>query len=418
MLVRHLDVPLLGVLDEALTSHRYALDIDPDNADTLFNTAQVLVTIAEELAKDDSRVGDVLRILEEALELQARCLSIQELRFEESEQQRRAMAEEATAAAAASTVAEPPAASPTTASNDRPPSSAAEDQWFSILEPVTHETLIDTILAQIGTLTTLCSVLATTDPLPPAPALSWIGEYPEVFFHTKLPAYALNAPPATLQEIALAKANFVSRLLEAGFRHGSVDAETYQRERDAAFALPELQLPTSAPARITNAESLLAYASALAEGTGAAGFPFAARRWQALSGAVTNLAAAATLLPPTAPTEQLVQTHALRGDASLYLFRLGQPPASWPAAQGNAAQLLKNAEVFYRNASRLAAAEDDEGKAVAGLRSTVAQVLQGRAPEAPLGADTGQSEEWVRRQLAEMVEEGLLAEGALGASWA
>ncbi|KAH0139583.1 hypothetical protein KCU67_g15120, partial [Aureobasidium melanogenum] len=46
-LVAKLSIPLLGFLQQALTSHRYALQLNAESADVLFNTAQVMITIAE-----------------------------------------------------------------------------------------------------------------------------------------------------------------------------------------------------------------------------------------------------------------------------------------------------------------------------------------------------------------------------------
>lgn len=156
LLLKKLEVPVLNGLQEALISHRYALSLDPDNADALFNTAQVLTTIAEESAKENPiAISDQLKLLEEALELQTRCLSIQEMKLEENERQQHESQE---------TTAPPePVASgaePTQQENDI---DAAEDQWFSVLEPITPDTLIDTALAQIGTLTTLCSIISSSN---------------------------------------------------------------------------------------------------------------------------------------------------------------------------------------------------------------------------------------------------------------
>ena len=74
-------------------------------------------------------------------------------------------------------------------------------------------------------------------------------------------------------------------------------------------------------------------------------------------------------------------------------------------------QLLKNAEVFYRNASKLGG--DVEEKLVASLRSSVARGLQGQQGEGgvmhteALG-DLGKEREWIDAQIGEMEEEGLL----------
>jgi tetratricopeptide (TPR) repeat protein len=431
LLVRHMDAPLIAVLEEALTSHRYALDLDPNNADTLFNTAQVLVAIAEGLAKDDSRIPDALQFLEEALEMQNRSLSVQELKHEESEQQRLAMETQA----ATTTSSEQPTTNSSTSQMSTPSSTtaAAEDQWFSILEPITPDTLIDTILAQLSTLTTICSIVASTFPPPPTPALSWLGSYPTPLLTTKLPLLTTSSSPERLQEIALTKATFLSRLLEAGLRHSTVDATTYISELSTAFSVPELSIPyPTYPTLLAHSEALSLLASALSEtDPSTPGFPFAAQRWTALSQTTTLLTQASKLLGMT--SQETAKTHFERANASLALAMLSQPPAAYAQAVKNGPQLLRNGEVWYRNAWRLLPdsqreedgeeeeeEEEDDGngevdmKAVAGLRCTVAQVLQGKTPEAPLGADMGRSERWVRAQVAEMREEGLVPEGFMG----
>jgi hypothetical protein len=423
ILVRQLDVSVQVVLEEALIAHRHALDIDPNMPDTLFNTAQVLVAIAEVLAGAENRVNDSLIFLEEALEMLNRCLSAQELRYEESERQKHAMTQAQTSNAAEEVTSATSTSAPSTPSDD------AGDQWFSVVTPTTADTLIDTILAQLDALTTLTSILATTYPLPPTPTLSWIGSYPTPLLTEKLPLLTSNSSAERLQQIALTKANFISHLLEAGFRHATLNAEAYKSERDAAFSLPELSLPRpTAEVQLANAESLLAYASALAESSqnhdnldSGPGTKYAQQRWSALSSAITILASASKT--PDIDTTELVRTHLLRGDVSLLLAALRHPPSSLPNASSNAAQLLKNAEVFYRNASRLAGqvqtqqdVEAEETSAVAGLRCTVAQVLQGKTPEAPLEKSTGRSREWVADQIGDMVADGLLREdeGGLG----
>ena len=63
---------------------------------------------------------------------------------------------------------------PKNTEDDEPVSAKCmEDQWFSVMEPVTEETLIDTIITQLGTLTTLCSLLGNSDSVPPT-SLAWI----------------------------------------------------------------------------------------------------------------------------------------------------------------------------------------------------------------------------------------------------
>ena len=162
VLVRQLQAPILEVLQQALEAHRYALNLDQDNADSLFNTAQDLTAIAEESAKDSNRPDqEALQALEEALELQNRCLGVQEFKLEESVQQQNEAASQM-----ASEEANPTDSEAMDEGADEgvvTPANNSADQWFSVVEPVTKDTLLDTILAELGTLTTLCSILLLQD---------------------------------------------------------------------------------------------------------------------------------------------------------------------------------------------------------------------------------------------------------------
>ncbi|KIW22870.1 uncharacterized protein PV07_11121 [Cladophialophora immunda] len=401
LLVPHLHRPLLEVLQQALEAHRYALTLDQDNPDTLFNTAQVLTAIAEVCAKDVNRADqDVLQLLEEALELQNRCLSIQELKLEEYMQQQDE---------AATQIASENATEPTSVTDEGNPGSSAvgtEDQWFSVVEPVTKDTLIDTILAQLGTLTTLSSFLSSSDSVPIS-SLGYIEEYSSKLVKTKLPPLLQDAEPERLQEVALARANLASELLKAGYLLGSIDPTTYKRERDEAFQMPELELERSFPALLANANSLIAFNSALADGEASNAVSHASMRWSALAAAITNMATASKISGPL--PEDIAETHFIRGNCSLLQHQLGQPPISYNAAIANGPQLLKNAETFYRNASKLY--QDPEQKAASQLRAVVAQAIQAQIDiaSAAVQHDQGRDQEWVRVQLDDMADDGLIA---------
>jgi hypothetical protein len=411
LLLKRLNVPVLNGLEEALLSHRYALSLDPENPDTLFNTAQVLTTIAEELAKvNDEATAEVLKFLEEALELQGKCLSIQELKFEESESQQQAMLDQA----------EPQEnLNPQTAVVE-PDSDvdAAEQQWFSVIEPITTTTLTDTCLAQLATLTTLCSVLSSSSTAPPSPSLSWIENFSSTLITTKLVPIAQTTTPLHKQEIALAKATFLSAFLEASFHQSLIDAGTYKQERDNAFSNPDLQLEQNSEGLIANAQSLMSFSSALADHPNPPQDFYGQRRYNALSSAITTLTNASKL--PNLDNEILTKTHLLRAESSLLLYNLSLPPTNHNSAIAHAPQLLKNAEVFFRNASRLSGDEEESG--VAGLRCAVAQILQQHGTEERekgkeregVGIleeyEREKGREWVEGQIREMVEEGLLGE--------
>ena len=406
LLIPHLSQTLLEVLQQALDAHRYALSLNQDDPDSLFNTAQVLTAIAEAYAKGTRHADqDALPLLEEALELQSSCLSIQELKLEESIQQQQL----ATTQASSESQQIP-------ASDDNKEraehddedsiSNVTEDQWFSIVEPVTKDTLIDTILAQLSTLTTLCSILGSAEASAPSSTLAWIEEYSSKLINTKLPILLHDADVERMEEVALARANFVSELLRVGYFFNALDADTYNRERDEAFHVAELDLERNFSALMANASSLIAFNAALAEGNTFNAASHAASRWSALSAAITNMATAAKLsdLPP----EDIAETHFGRGDCSLLQHQLGQPPVSHNPAMANSIQLLKNADTFYRNASKLY--QDDKQKAMAQFRSRVAQTLQAGADVATtaMQRSAGMPAEWVKGQLEDMIDDGLI----------
>lgn len=401
VLVEHLQAPLRDALQAALDAHRYALKLDPENADALFNTSQVLTTIAEDIANDDDIPDtDALKLLEEALELQTKCYSIQELKYEESIEQERLANEQ---------VPEPePEPQNEAASSEQPEQASTgadeEDQWFTVVEPVTHDTLIDTLVAQLNTLTTFCGILGGSPEAAPPSTLPMIEEHSTKLVQ-KIPAISQDKPER-LHEISLSKANFISALLEAGFKSGKVDAATYKRERDAAFTAPELAANVTVESAMANARSLLSFNSALAD----AYSDDSTARWNALTEAIQQLTATSKL--QGIDQSDLATTHLLRGDANLCLYALALPPASHPSAISNAAQLVKHAEVFYRNASKLLGGGEES--AVASLRSLVSVHLQHQVDKgSPFQIEavlTGSPQEpqWVLEQLEDMIAEGLL----------
>lgn len=404
ILVKQLESPLRDVLQLALEAHRYALTLDQDNPDTLFNTSQVLTAIAELYAKDSKLPDqDALQLLEEALELQNRCLIIQQLKLEESIQQEN----EATAQFASEKAANKETSALAAEASDQNhvlSPSGTEDQWFSIVEPVTKDTLIDTILAELGTLTTLCSILPSATTSVPTPSLVWIEEFSSKLIKTKLPYFLQDAEVERVQEVALARANFSATLLEAGFRLESIDANTYKRERDEAFQVPELGLGQHFAALMANANSLLAFNAALADAE--LSDAYASLRWNALSAAIANMTTASKVSGPV--PDDIAETHFVRGNCSLLQHRLAQPPISYHLAVGNAAQLLKNADVFYRNAGKLY--QDEEQKAISQLRAVVAQSLQADRDlvSNAFDNDQGRGTDWVKTQVEDMVDDGLI----------
>ncbi|KAI0155441.1 hypothetical protein GGR52DRAFT_205776 [Hypoxylon sp. FL1284] len=408
ILVDQLQQPLRNALEEALASHRYVLQLDPDSADALFNTSQVLTSIAEDLAgSEDDEGGDAqaLKILHEALDLQSRCLSVQEHTYQEFLEQEHLANQQGDAADSQETV--------TAASDGHAHQGDAEEEgeWFNVVEPVTHDTLIDTVLAQLGTLTTFCSILSSSPEAAPAHTMSWVEERSASLVQ-KVQEFSADQP-ARLQEIALAKANLVSTMLEAGYRSAKVDVETYKRERDAAFAAPDLRLETSPEGLIANARSLLALNSALADAENGDAQSRSTLRWNVLTASIANLKSASAVQGVS--QEDLATTHLLRGDASLYLCAMAFPPVLHQTAKDTAAQNCKNAAVYYRNASRLG--QDKEEKDISSLKSAVAEYLQaysqGGADLSLIFNASPRDHGWTAEQLEDMVAEKLVPQALL-----
>ena len=209
-------------------------------------------------------------------------------------------------------------------------------------------------------------------------------------------------------EAAVARAIFLSAMLEAGFRRNQIDVATFRQGRDAAFSDPAIS--DSITALLAHVASLFAFNSALLE-TSASQTAMADRaslQWNALAAAISKLATASKL--PDTESEELPKTHSLRGDASLYQYQLSKPPLFYPPAIKNSPVLLKNAEVFYRNASRLTHDEDERTKNK--VHEAVVMSLQGHTGPArtqieAIAADQGNGR--VRDCVDEMMADGLLS---------
>jgi hypothetical protein len=405
VLVKQLQEPLMSVLEQTLASHRYALGLDQDNADTLFNTAQVLTSLAEEVAKDDSlSAASAVTYLEEALGLLQRCLALQEFRYTES-QERAAEAREARQVLEEAGGQDESMDELSSTGQDSE-DGLEDERWASIIEPVTKDTLIDTGLAQLSALTTLCGILGSSPQAPNVPSLAWIEEYSSTLLSVRLPSLVEGSERSV--EVGIARVVFITAILEAGYRKGQIEAQTYWQETDAAFAT--LPISTSFDASMAQAASLYTFNIALSESESAptASINLASLRWKALATPLSNLATASKL--PDLAAEDVSRTHKLRGDASLYQYRLSKAPVAYPPAIKHAAALLKNAEVFYRNASKLTYDEKERDKSR--LHEAIVILLAGNA-QAGRGIietiATNRGDQWLRERIDEVLTNDLLS---------
>jgi hypothetical protein len=248
-----------------------------------------------------------------------------------------------------------------------------DDRWATIVEPITNDTLLDTGLAQLQTLTTLCGLINADA----GKGLAWVEEFASLLT-SKLPAYLSGTGREF--EAGLARANFTAAAADANFRFQRIDVDTYSRAIDEAYGT--LDLKDKPEGLVNQAEALIAYNSSVRlyhypeEATETK--RVLSSRWQALSTALNSLTAASKL--PSA--ENLPKIHLARGDVELLRFQLGQPPANFDAAAKNAPILLKNAEKFYRGAKALTASlggakEGDEAE----IKEALAAALGGDSPK-------------------------------------
>ncbi|RWA14289.1 hypothetical protein EKO27_g824 [Xylaria grammica] len=432
-----LDVPAISVLQQALSSHHYARNLAPAHADTLFNMAQVLTSIAEIIAGDDEANDlEALQKIEQALEIQNRCFELQQAAFAKS----RLELEQAMRVIAQNQALQIGGGQAATNSTSESQDASQEEQWVSIEEPVTAVTLLETIIAQIEALSTLCSILNSAPESSKASTitLSWISLYSQNLLTHVLPNL-LNENRPTLEphlsDIMLPRAIFTSNYLELSLRLCAIDVEKYKQELDAAFAQPGLDA-ASEDVLFASARALLAFNGALADVDGTTGF-YAALRWKILVDAQSRLSSIAAIRDIDRHT--VGTTHLLRGDISLFLQMLAYPPNAHTQALTTTPQLLKHAEVYYRNASKLFGSlgrSRGEERITCELKGAVVGVLQqvtenqvaassssgqgssGTMMSITASADQiqvalkavleSQGEQWVRDHIEDMINEGLV----------
>ncbi|EAU31172.1 conserved hypothetical protein [Aspergillus terreus NIH2624] len=345
-LATQLSAPLIEALRITLQSHREALALDQDNADALFNTAQVLTSLAEAITDtkrpSEDRLNQAVKFLQEALELFQRCLLLQEMKYTEMQEQIRQIE--------AGELGPPPEQTQETDQSmedaEESKTSDQQEQWAAVVEPVTKDTLVDTAVAQLDALTTLCNLL-TYDP---GVGLGWVEEYSTDLLQEKISAYVEGSNRH--YEASLARARFVCALNEVLYRGGRIDVETYHSEISRAFG-PDLDISADPEGLCGKADALMSFNTALSDVPPQEQEAFTrslALRWQHLSTALDALTKASKL--PDA--ENLPKIHLARGDAEMGRWRLGMPPWEYAMAHQNAATLLRNAQTYYRGAAALA----------------------------------------------------------------
>ncbi|KAJ5404111.1 hypothetical protein N7509_003982 [Penicillium cosmopolitanum] len=401
-LAAQLPAPQAEILQVALQSHRDALVLDQDNADVLFNSGQVLTSLAEAISDAkhpaEEQLMQASTYLQEAIELFQRCLVLQEMKYtemqEEMEQMQSSTDDQAQQQA-------PPQPTEAEVQAESEAGDDPQEHWAAIVEPVTKNTLVDTAVAQLDTLTALCNLLTSN---PGAGGVGWVQEYSSELIQTRLPAYMEGSDRQ--YEAALSRAKLVCAIHEVLYRGGHTDVQTYQQEVGQAFGA-ELDVSADPEGLCHKADALTSLNTAFAEvpphedpETLALSI---STRWSSLSAALDALTAA-TKLPDA---ENLPKIHIARGDAEMQRWRLGREPWNHALAKQNGAMLLRNAQTYYRGAAALArrdgaAVEERDGS----CKEAIAAAVDGQNTK--LQELKTRSFEQVIAVATEMVEDGMI----------
>ncbi|KAF2663900.1 hypothetical protein BT63DRAFT_418788 [Microthyrium microscopicum] len=416
---------LLEPLQEALDSHRYAMRLDETNADILFNTAQVLTSLAEELGQTeefDNSSGLAIKFLQEAIELFESCSTRQEMEFEEQRgtQQRPEQPEQQPSTDLDESMAEPEA-------DDT-------DEWALITEPITALTLLETASATLSALTSLLSLYVTSPPpsFHASSALAALSSFGTKIIEEKLPTYlklvsSLPSPAqlatdpspilslsgstaqpidplvAASQEATLATALFRAALADAEYRLALIDAPAYAARLATVFASPANAPPSLL---LAHADTLADFSSALRERDDSD--EAAQLAWSSLERADECLAQAANAgsvvdVSPPAPA----RVYMLRGDITLARRMLALRDSAAAVLRNSAGTLLGNAGVYYRGAGKLA--EETEMRQEAECKAWVVATMLGQG-DVPVPSDL----DMAMGVMEDMIDEELIEESVRG----
>lgn len=392
-LIEHFAVPLTEWLQLTLQSHRLALRLGEDNPDVLFNTAQVMTALAEQLIEDDSET-DAVPLLQEALELLSSCLSRQEMMYE---QHNLDFPDTDDGGVMLDSQAVPPAPTPDV--------EMSEEQSAIIETPVSPNDLLDTVTTSLSTLT---SLVPLTDP----PGLQNLGDLARQLSESKASGY-IRLLPVEEQEkarlsVAIPRAVFIAAYASAQFEHQMVDLQTYVERLDA-FDIPGKE--GESEALVAEAEARTELVLSVIDRFGESAELPATLCWKQLSTS-QDVYSAATKLNSGDAKEARAEVYKSKGDLELLRFRLIHIPKTDLAESitKSAQTLIQNAQTYYKGAvsHANASSEDDmdsEARARWNVAKAIAELMYGSGAQ----GGTAVNEDLVKT-LHECVDEGLVSQ--------
>ena len=369
--------------------------IKNDSANFSSNTAQVLTSIAEAVnegkKQSESPRDEALGLLQESLELFQRCLNVQEFRFTQDQESGTKEAQQSPNGFSASADIASSAAS----------IASEEEVWASVEESVTEEALLDTTLAQLDTLTAICTLGSSRT------GLTWVEEYYRTTLKDRVASYTDGS--SRHHEASLAQAKLTCALADEAFRGGRLDLATYENELNAAFATPDLDFSNDPQSLCDKADAELAFNTSVISAVQQAQMTELGQTssisWKHITRALDSLTAASKL--PDA--QNLPRIHLRRGDCELLRLRLGDEPLNYDLAVKSAPTLLKNADVYFRGAANIAKkdlfAEEEQNEAE--VKQSLVAGLTGETEKLSFLAKTRR--DLVESVAREMTDDGLLS---------
>lgn len=373
-LVARLPVTLQELLRQALASHRYALRLNEENPDALFNTAQVIVSLAETISESSSSRtqwrDEAVALLQEALELLNACFSRQEMLLEEQ-----------TTSFSNDTDGGVPLEQETIPHDTMASEDEVMEESATIQSPTTISDLLDTARASLTALTTLI-------PLSDGSSVDILAQMADAILRIKIPHYLAQMSgeerAALTSELTLENATLVAALACAKLNGGAMDEDDFL-QRVAVFETLDLQ--TNVGAILSYADVLHEFASIKISQSSSASSSNTASLAQTLWTQLTKaqeLYGRAVKLDVPESRERKAAILESRGDVEMYRFRLAtslnladKTPGISPAIKASAPVLVKNAQTYYRGSTTLhRAAGDDVAAAKVHVREIVAGMIR------------------------------------------
>ena len=391
-----------GLLQTSLESHRVALQYDHENPDLLFNTGQILNSIAEELGGDNNH-ADALSLYQEALGFFQRCFGLQEKQMIDLLQ-----------------LDDPQPMSTGDANKHGTEKLITEEQeiWTSVEESISPGALCDTLIEMVDTLTRICTFCYPLS----SDTLSSVEHMHTHFIHEKILKYGQQSGQQAKVRSKEAWLHYTLR--DSAFRNRYIGLDELETELQKVIdSIPEFLMGSplaNRSAAMLEIDIRQQFAEtmrmSIVRSSGNIGSDansvseLQRRAWLQLSKVLELLSdickEQAAVDPPLTMSQLLLR----RGDCEHARRWLGQSPSAFPIAVSSAALLLKNAVTYYRGAKGYADNERNKNlRNEAAIKEALTRAFTGEAQSLRSAMEEfGASE--VQEILEEMAQAVLVAE--------